>query len=171
MAYEGQPLPLKLCYANMKNLLKRPAMSYGHAGSEEQPSYMKMTFAASKSVSANSKVLQLSSMLGSLKHMKGNQETQLLALAARSEESLMRTGKEQKPQVSKRQKEIDNKIERLLIAYKHQDEVAHKKVIEMEKDKKQGKKNLMEKFGFSDDEEEDVVLTAAELKKKALALP
>jgi len=26
----------------MKNLLKRPAMSYGHAGSEEQPSYMKM---------------------------------------------------------------------------------------------------------------------------------
>ena len=37
----------------------------------------------------------------------------------------------------------------------------------MEKDKKKGKKNLMEKFGFSDDEEEDVVLTAAEIKKKA----
>jgi hypothetical protein len=31
----------------------------------------------------------------------------------------MRTVKEQKPQVSKRQKEIDDKIERLLIAYKH----------------------------------------------------
>jgi hypothetical protein len=59
----------------MKNLLKRPAMSYGHSASEEQPSYMKMTFAASKSVSANAKVLQLSSMLGSLKHMKGSQET------------------------------------------------------------------------------------------------
>ena len=39
---------------------------------------------------------------------------------------------------------------------------------EMEKDKKQGKKNLMEKFGFSDDEEEDVVLSAAEIKKKAM---
>ena len=29
----------------------------------------------------------------------------------------------------------------------------------------------MEKFCFSDDEEEDVVLSAAEIKKKALALP
>ena len=29
----------------------------------------------------------------------------------------------------------------------------------------------MEKFGFSDDEEEDVVLSAAEIKKKAMQLP
>jgi hypothetical protein len=29
----------------------------------------------------------------------------------------------------------------------------------------------MEKFGFSDDEEEDVVLSAAEIKKKAALLP
>jgi hypothetical protein len=29
----------------------------------------------------------------------------------------------------------------------------------------------MEKFGFSDDEEEDVVLSAAEIKRKALLLP
>ena len=57
------------------------------------------------------------------------------------------------------------------MAYKKQDEVAHKKMTEMEKDKKQGKKNLMEKFGFSDDEEEDVVLSAAEIKKKAMQLP
>lgn len=41
----------------------------------------------------------------------------------------------------------------------------------MEKERKMGKKNLMEKFGFSDDEEEDVVLSAAEIKKKAAALP
>lgn len=79
--------------------------------------------------------------------------------------------KETKPLVSKRQQDIDNKIERLLMAYKKQDEVAHKKVNEMERDRKQGKKNLMEKFGFSDDEEEDVVLSAAEIKKKVVALP
>lgn len=41
----------------MKNLLKRPAMTYGHSGQEEQPSYMKLTFTASKSVNANAKVL------------------------------------------------------------------------------------------------------------------
>lgn len=75
MAYEGKPLPLKLCYQQMKNLLKRPAMAYGHAGQEEQPSYMKLTFSASKNVAANSNVLQLSNMLGSLKHMKGSQES------------------------------------------------------------------------------------------------
>lgn len=59
----------------MKNLIRRPAMTYGHAGAEEQPSYMKLTFSASKSVNANAKVLQLSNMLGSLKHMKGSQES------------------------------------------------------------------------------------------------
>jgi hypothetical protein len=57
------------------------------------------------------------------------------------------------------------------MAYKKQDEVAHKKVTNIEKDRKQGKKNLMEKFGFSDDEEEDVVLSAAEIKNKAMKLP
>lgn len=29
----------------------------------------------------------------------------------------------------------------------------------MERDKKQGKKNLMEKFGFSDDEDDDELMT------------
>jgi hypothetical protein len=32
---------------------------------------MKLTFSTSKNVNVNSKVLQLSNMLGSLKHMKG----------------------------------------------------------------------------------------------------
>lgn len=58
-----------------------------------------------------------------------------------------------------------------MLAYKKQDEIAHKKVNEIERERKIGKKNLMEKFGFSDDEEEDVVLSAAEIKKKAAALP
>lgn len=80
-------------------------------------------------------------------------------------------GSNPKNRVSRRQQEIDDKIERLLIAYKKSDEIAHKKANEIEKEKKAGKKNLMEKFGFSDDEEEDVVLSAAEIKKKAKELP
>lgn len=77
----------------------------------------------------------------------------------------------QKPTISRKQQSIDDKIERLLLAYKKQDEVAHRKLSEMDRDRKQGKKNLMEKFGFSDDEEEDVLVSAAEIKKKAMALP
>lgn len=102
----------------------------------------------------------------------------MMALAKKSDDGLMNqlqssnsVSAPQKPTISKKQQDIDDKIERLLLAYKKQDEVAHRKLTEMDKDKKQGKKNLMEKFGFSDDEEEDVVLSAAEIKKKALALP
>lgn len=173
MAYDGRPLPLKLCYQQMKNLLKRPAMTYGHAGQEEMPGYMKLTFAASKSVQANSTVLQLSNMLGSLRHMKGTKDSQMLALKNTADDNLVSAlkGSDPKMRVSRRQQEIDDKIERLLIAYKKKDDVAHKKANEIEKEKKVGKKNLMEKFGFSDDEEEDVVVSAAEIKKKAVALP
>lgn len=57
MAYEGQPLPLKLCYQQIKNILKRPAMNYGHAGQEEQPNYMKHTFATQRNQAANSNLL------------------------------------------------------------------------------------------------------------------
>ncbi len=97
----------------------------------------------------------------------------MLALTKQSDDNLMQSlqGSAPKTRVSRRQQEIDDKIERLLIAYKKQDEIAHKKANEIEKERKIGKKSLMEKFGFSDDEEEDVVLSAAEIKKKALDLP
>ena len=54
-AYEGQPLPLKMCYQQLKNLIKRPAVNYG--SSSEKPGYMKMTFAMSRSCAPNSKIL------------------------------------------------------------------------------------------------------------------
>lgn len=67
---------------------------------------------------------------------------------------------------SKREQDIDDKIERLLIAYKEKDEQSQKKASEIQKEKKIGKKNLMEKFGFSDDEDEDVLKMAASIGKK-----
>jgi len=41
-----------------------------------------------------------------------------------------------KPHFTRRQEIVDEKIERLLLAYKKQDEIAHKKVTEMEKERK-----------------------------------
>ena len=67
---------------------------------------------------------------------------------------------------SKREQEIDDKVERLLLAYKEKDEQSQKKVSEIQKEKKIGKKNLMDKFGFSDDEEEDVLQLARDVSKK-----
>lgn len=63
--YEGKPLQLKLCYQQLKNLIKRPAADIGQT--QEKPNYMKMTFAMSRSVAPNSKILQLSSMVGNIK--------------------------------------------------------------------------------------------------------
>lgn len=42
-----------------------------------------------------------------------------------------------------------------MLAYKKQDEEAAVRAKNIEADRKKGKKQLMEKFGFSDDEEEE----------------
>ena len=66
--YEGQPMPLKLCYQQLKNMIKRPTGAVGQT--QEKPNYMKMTFAMSRIVAPNSKILQLSSMVGNMKKTK-----------------------------------------------------------------------------------------------------
>lgn len=53
--YDGNALPLKLCYQQLKNLIKRPAPNVGQT--QEKPGYMKMTFSMSRSVAPNSKIL------------------------------------------------------------------------------------------------------------------
>ena len=63
--YEGKALGLKLCYQQLKNVIKRPAANIGQT--QEKPNYMKMTFAMSRSVAPTSKILQLSSMVGNIK--------------------------------------------------------------------------------------------------------
>lgn len=152
----------------MKNLIKRPAASYGQ-GDAEKPNYMKMTFAMSRSVAPNSKILQLSSMVGSLKHLtKKESSTKELNAQSSSDITLLKQLKNQgsefsmKPtqllnegvkKKSKREEAIDNKIEKLLITYKKKDEIAAKKASNLDADKALGKRNLLEKFGFSDDED------------------
>lgn len=70
---------------------------------------------------------------------------------------------------SRREQEIDDKVERLLLAYKEKDEQSQKKASDIQREKKIGKKNLMDKFGFSDDEEEDVLQLARDVSKKKQA--
>ena len=71
------------------------------------------------------------------------------------------SGKEQEPKkVSDKVKMkvnrteiIDKKIEKLLLAYKKQDEQTLKRASGFDHEKAIGKRNLLEKFGFSDDED------------------
>jgi hypothetical protein len=56
---------------------------------------------------------------------------------------------------TKKEEMIDKKIEYLLETYKKQDEALLKKANEKSTKQKQDRKNLRDKFGFSDDEEED----------------
>jgi len=58
-----------------------------------------------------------------------------------------------KPKTDKEAK-IDSKVEALLKAYKKQDEELMKKDQEREQTKKVNQKKLLEKFGFSDEEDE-----------------
>lgn len=51
---------------------------------------------------------------------------------------------------------IDRKVEKLLLAYKKKDEASLKKASNFDAEKALGKRNLLEKFGFSDDEDLDI---------------
>ena len=57
---------------------------------------------------------------------------------------------------SKREEAIDKKIEHLLITYKKKDEITAQKANNINAEKALGKRNLLDKFGFSDDEDEPV---------------
>ena len=60
----------------------------------------------------------------------------------------------QEKKKSKKEEQIDRKIESLLEAYKRQDEEILKRAHEKEANKHRNKQMLRDKFGFSDDEEE-----------------
>lgn len=56
---------------------------------------------------------------------------------------------------TKKEEMIDKKIEYLLETYKKQDEALLKKATDKTSKKDQDRKNLRDKFGFSDDDEDD----------------
>ena len=71
---------------------------------------------------------------------------------------------------------IDSKIEKLLITYKQKDEQAKRRAGNIDAEKALGKKNLLDKFGFSDDEESEIAqqnwrLQTFNIKNKLLHPP
>ena len=171
--YDGKALTLKICYQQLKNVIKRPAANIGQT--QEKPNYMKMTFAMSRSVAPNSKILQLSSMIGNMKGSTKNTTSALKAItegpqASGSDITLLKqlknngsdfsikpaallNNKPTEKKKTKREEMIDQKIEKLLITYKQKDEQAKRRAGNIDAEKALGKKNLLDKFGFSDDEE------------------
>lgn len=67
--------------------------------------------------------------------------------------SALLNNKQPEKKKTKREELIDNKIEKLLITYMKKDEQAKKRAGNLDAEKALGKKNLLDKFGFSDDEE------------------
>ena len=144
---------------------------------QEKPNYMKMTFAMSRSVAPNSKILQLSSMVNNMKKSQKDQSGTLSAIGngqqSSSELTLLKqlknngsefsikpaallNGKQPEKKKTKREEMIDQKIEKLLINYKQQNEQSKRRANNMDAEKALGKKNLLDKFGFSDDEESNI---------------
>ena len=54
---------------------------------------------------------------------------------------------------TKREEAIDKKIEKLLENYKRKDEQASNKAKNIDADKAMNRRNLLDKYGFSDDED------------------
>lgn len=138
---------------------------------------MKMTFAMSRSVAPNSKILQLSSMVTNMKKSQrdiqqsqsaigyGNQSSSELTLLKQLKNNgsdfsikpaALLNNKQPEKRKTKREEMIDSKIEKLLITYKQKDEQAKRRAGNIDAEKALGKKNLLDKFGFSDDEESTI---------------
>ena len=129
----------------------------------------------SRSVAPNSKILQLSSMVGNIRGVrKDDSKIGLKAIGggqtSNSDLTLLKqlrnngsefsikppallNGKQPEKRKTKREELIDTKIEKLLITYKQKDEQAKRRAGNLDAEKALGKKNLLDKFGFSDDEE------------------
>ena len=100
-------------------MLKRPATHFGHCGMENKPNYMKQTFATQKQ---SKSVQNLASLLGGLRNL--NRSTvQGPSAEDRVLQSLDPNTQSLKP--TRRQQQVDEKIERILVAYKRKDEITH----------------------------------------------
>lgn len=167
LEYEGNPMPLGGAYKNLKHAVKNPSVIYTKM--ENKPNYMKMTFSQGRQAPAGGKFLELSqnaSVSKSVKQLSGNLEAGqlnplLLSLKQKAGSSMQ--GPDNKfldavfgQQKMRTRKEVDRdrKVEALLEAYKKQDEDLMRKEQERELTKKINQKALLDKFGFTDEEEE-----------------
>lgn len=170
LEYEGSAMQLNMCFKNLKNAIRNPVVV--HAGAENQPNYLKMTFSTARAAVNGDRFLEMSKLIGSNGSLRpdavigGSQST--LGTVSKIP-ALMRAGKEMQEESlmmlssmfvtgkkkSKKEEMIDKKIEYLLETYKKQDEELLKKAGDKSARRKADRKKLRDKFGFSDDEDED----------------
>lgn len=174
LEYEGNPMPLGGAYKNLKHAVKNQAVVYTKL--ENKPHYMKMTFSMGRQAPAGGKFLDLSknnSVANTVKQLQNNlpdgQLNPLLLSLKNHGVSKSQNGKDNKfldavfgSQKVRTKKEIDRdrKVESLLHAYKKKDEDVMKKEHERELTKKINQKALLDKFGFSDEEEDQAIAIA-----------
>ena len=171
--YEGNGMQLGVCFKNLKNSIRNPIVVHG--GNEKKPHYLKMTFSTCRAAVNGDRFLEMSKLIGkdgSLMPGVSNQSTtSVLALGAGSKiPALMRAGKDQYAgeegsalllmdgtlkKKTKKEEMIDKKIEYLLEAYKKQDEALMRKATDKSSKQRQERKNLRDKFGFSDEDDDD----------------
>ena len=171
--YEGNAMQLGVCFKNLKNAIRNPIVVHG--GSENKPHYLKMTFSTCRAAVNGDRFLEMSKLIGkdgSLMPGASNQSTSsVLAVGASSKiPALMRAGKDQyageegsalllmdgtMKKKTKKEEMIDKKIEYLLETYKKQDEALMRKATDKSSKKRQERKNLRDKFGFSDEDDDD----------------
>ena len=157
--YEGVPMPLASAYKNLKHAIKNPTTI---TNKEQKPGYLKMTFAVSRHAPAAGKFIdqhRQAEISKSMSQLKSSAEAAPILLSLKDKQDpsknkfLEAVFGEQK-QRSKKEVDRDRKVEALLEAYKKQDEELMRKEKEKELTKKLNQKALLEKFGFSDEEED-----------------
>ena len=170
MEYEGNPMPLGGAYKNLKHAIKNPSVVYTKM--ENKPHYMKMTFSMGRQAPAGGKFLDLSKQSAVNKSVKnlssnltdGQLNPLLLSLKQKVQAPGQAGGKPQNQFLdavfgapatkTKKATDRDRKVEALLQAYKKQDEELMRKEQEREMTKKMNQKALLDKFGFSDEEDD-----------------
>ena len=164
-------MPLGGAYKNLKHAIKNPSVVYTKM--ESKPHYMKMTFSMGRQAPAGGKFLDLSktnAITKSVKQLSGGlNEGQLNPLLlSLKQKAHLPADDGRKPQDnrfldavfgsqktrSKKETDRDRKVEALLQAYKKQDEELMRKDQERELTKKMNQKALLDKFGFSDEDDD-----------------
>lgn len=175
MEYEGNPMPLGGAYKNLKHAIKNPSVVYTKM--ENKPHYMKMTFSMGRQAPAGGKFLDLSKETALTKSVKqlsghladGQLNPLLLSLKQKAHAPAQGKGQDNKfldavfgsqQMKTKKAGDRDRKVEALLQAYKKQDEELMRKEQERELTKKINQKALLDKFGFSDEEEDQAIAMA-----------
>lgn len=164
--YEGAPVQLTMCYKTLKNALRNPVVVHNN-GSEHKPGYLKMTFSMCRNAVNGDRFLEISKLKETSKMMSESSSKQhnsyLPPLMRAGKESQMEDSEMAKAMLgssvvkkkSKKEEQIDKKIEYLLETYKKQDEEAQRKAREKEQSKSLSKKLLRDKFGFNDEDDDE----------------